>query len=81
MNNKTNDINTAAEPSAIYQAKPKLTFYANHAELNETEVKYNASLTMQERLEQTLGLIKSIYGDRSISPDFPGRFTIKKLDL
>jgi len=81
MNSKNNDTKIAAEPAAIYQAKPKLTFYADHAEQNEKEAKYYASLTIQERLKQTLELIKSIYGDRSISPDFPGRFTIKKLDL
>ena len=71
--------NIASEPAVLYQ--PKLTFYADHAEQNETEAKYNASLTMQERLKQTLGLIRSIFGDRSVSPDFPGTFTIKKLDI
>lgn len=81
MKNKINDNNIVSEPAAIYQAKPKLTFYSDHAEQNETEAKYSASLTMQERLKQTLGLIKSIYGERSVSPDFPGRFTIKKLNL
>ena len=70
--------NIASEPAVLYQ--PKLTFYADHAEQNETEAKYNASLTMQERLKQTLGLIRSIFGDRSVSPDFPGTFTIKKLE-
>lgn len=81
MKNKINDNNIVSEPAAIYQAKPKLTFYADHAEQNETEAKYYASLTMQERLKQTLKLIRSIFGDHSIRPDFPGKFTIKKLDL
>ena len=69
----------ASEPAALYQ--PKLTFYADHAEQNETEAQHSASLTMQERLHQTLELIKSIYGDQSVRPDFPGIFTFKKLDL
>jgi len=79
LNDDIDQSTTASEPAVAYQ--PKLTFYADHAEQNETEAKYSAFLTMQERLEQTLGLIKSIYGERSISPDFPGRFTIKKLNL
>ena len=81
MKNKNNDNNIVLEPAVKYLAKPKLTFYADHAAQNESETKYSASLTMQERLKQTLGLIKKIYGERFVSPDFPGRFTIKKLDL
>ncbi|MEZ4910091.1 MAG: HNH endonuclease domain-containing protein [Saprospiraceae bacterium] len=77
-----NDIDqsfTASEPAVSYQ--PKLTFYADHVEINQQEAKYSASLAMQERLKQTLELIKRIFGERSISPNFPGKFTIKKLNL
>lgn len=73
--------NIASEPAELYQTNPKLTFYKDHEEQSASEALYNAGLTMKERLEQTLGLIKRVFGEREVSEGFPGKLTIRKLEL
>jgi len=76
-----NRIQAFSEPSASYITNPKLSFFSDLPSMSEAESGVIAALSMEERLKLGLELIRRVYGDKDISPDFPGKITIKKYPI
>ncbi|HRH99588.1 MAG TPA: HNH endonuclease domain-containing protein [Saprospiraceae bacterium] len=73
------ESNHAKEPDSAYGQSGKISFFKDHEDRAGSEAKYNASLSMEECLSMTLGLMKQVFGERLIGKNFPGKLMIKKL--
>ena len=63
----SNSENNVNEPIVNYQSKPKLSFYKDEQDMDQSRINYNQQTSALERIKNCVELIKRIYGHREES--------------